>query len=139
MLKTQNNFFGNIVKNIIFHRNKKIPSTGNVVDDFKGTILIHYPETKLDFEKTVSVKAPFPGSGIETVKVYVFEANNPEWFFDKFFCWHRRVVEYGSHRLLTYTLAGYSLDNPHGLARNPEEAVEMMAKLDKDYTVVKGN
>ena len=126
------------MKNIIFHRNRKLPSTGSVIDDFKVIILSHYPDTKLEFDKIVSVIRSFTGS-IEAVKVYVFDANNPEWLFNKVFCWHRRVVEYGAHRLLTYTLAGYSPDNPHGLARTPEEAVDMMSKLDKDYTVVKDN
>jgi hypothetical protein len=125
-------------KKISFHRNRNILSTGSVIDDFKNAILIDFPETKLDFEKIVYIKAAFPGS-IETVKVYIFEAYNSKWFFNKFFCWTRKVVEYGSHRLLTYTVPGYSPDNPHSLAKNPEEAVETMAKLDKDYTVVKDN
>lgn len=123
---------------VIFYRDRDIQSD-TVVGTFRNTILSRYPGTELYLGKTIPVKAAFPGTSIITVMVYVFEAHNPEVFFNKFFCWTRRVVEYGQHRIITYTVPGYYPDNPHGLARTPEEAVEMMAKADKDYSIVKDN
>jgi hypothetical protein len=124
---------------IVFTRNRAIPLTGSLVNRFRSTILLDKPETKLEFEKTVSVKASFPGSSEETIKVYVFKAENPEWLINKFFCWIRHVNEYGKPRLLTYTIPGYYPKNDHGIPTTPEEAVKKITKLDKNYTVIKDN